>query len=156
MNKWLMVCGWRSGAPVERRLLSQWFLKITAYAQELLDAIETLDRWPDKVRLMQHNWLGRSKGALVRFPLIGTENNDNIDDDAIDSIEVFTTRPDTLYGAGFMAISPMHPLAMRRAESDPDLRAFLDECNRMGTSEAAIEAAEKKRFLYWTQSPTSL
>ena len=135
-------CGWRSGAPVERRLLSQWFLKITAYAQELLDAIESLDRWPDKVRLMQHNWLGRSKGALVRFPLIG-DNIDNIDDDAI---EVFTTRPDTLYGAGFMAISPMHPLAMRLAESDPDLRAFLDECNRMGTSEAAIEAAEKKGF----------
>ena len=131
-------CGWRSGAPVERRLLSQWFLKITAYAQELLDAIESLDRWPDKVRLMQHNWLGRSKGALVRFPLIGAENND--------AIEVFTTRPDTLYGAGFMAISPMHPLAMRLAESDPDLRAFLDECNRMGTSEAAIEAAEKKGF----------
>ena len=139
-------CGWRSGAPVERRLLSQWFLKITDFAQELLDAIESLDRWPDKVRLMQHNWLGRSKGALVRFPLIGTENNDNIDDDAIDAIEVFTTRPDTLYGAGFMAISPMHPLAMRLAESDPDLRAFLDECNRMGTSEAAIEAAEKKGF----------
>ena len=131
-------CGWRSGAPVERRLLSQWFLKITAYAQDLLDAIESLDRWPDKVRLMQHNWLGRSKGALVRFPLIGADNND--------AIEVFTTRPDTLYGAGFMAISPMHPLAMRRAESDPDLRVFLDECNRMGTSEAAIEAAEKKGF----------
>ena len=135
-------CGWRSGAPVERRLLSQWFLKITAYAQELLDAIESLDRWPDKVRLMQHNWLGRSKGALVRFPLIG-DNIDNIDDDAI---EVFTTRPDTLYGAGFMAISPMHPLAMRLAESDSALRDFLDECNRMGTSEAAIEAAEKKGF----------
>ena len=138
-------CGWRSGAPVERRLLSQWFLKITAYAQDLLDAIETLDRWPDKVRLMQHNWLGRSKGALVRFPLIGADN-DSIDNASIDAIEVFTTRPDTLYGAGFMAISPMHPLAMRLAESDPDLRAFLDECNRMGTSEAAIEAAEKKGF----------
>ena len=138
-------CGWRSGAPVERRLLSQWFLKITAYAQELLDAIESLDRWPDKVRLMQHNWLGRSKGALVRFPLIGADN-DSIDNASIDAIEVFTTRPDTLYGAGFMAISPMHPLAMRLAESDPDLRAFLDECNRMGTSEAAIEAAEKKGF----------
>ena len=133
-------CGWRSGAPVERRRLSQWFLKITAFAQELLDAIESLDRWPDKVRLMQHNWLGRSKGALVRFPLIGNNNNDN------DSIDVFTTRPDTLYGAGFMAISPMHPLAMRLAETDPDLRAFLDECNRMGTSEAAIEAAEKKGY----------
>ena len=138
-------CGWRSGAPVERRLLSQWFLKITAYAQELLDAIESLDRWPDKVRLMQHNWLGRSKGALVRFPLIGADN-DSIDNASIDAIEVFTTRPDTLYGAGFMAISPMHPLAMRLAESDPELRAFLDECNRMGTSEAAIEAAEKKGF----------
>ena len=133
-------CGWRSGAPVERRRLSQWFLKITAFAQELLDAIESLDRWPDKVRLMQHNWLGRSKGALVRFPLIGNNNNDN------DSIDVFTTRPDTLYGAGFMAISPMHPLAMRLAETDPNLRAFLDECNRMGTSEAAIEAAEKKGY----------
>ena len=129
-------CGWRSGAPVERRLLSQWFLKITAFTQDLLDAIETLDRWPDKVRLMQYNWIGRSKGALVRFPLIGADNNDGI--------EVFTTRPDTLYGAGFMAISPTHPLAIRLAKSDSDLRAFLDECNRMGTSEAAIEAAEKK------------
>ena len=133
-------CGWRSGGPVERRLLSQWFLKITAFAPDLLDAIETLDRWPDRVRLMQHNWIGRSNGAMVRFDL---------DDQApagFDQIEVFTTRPDTLYGAGFMAISATHPLAMALAEDNTKLKDFIDECNRMGTSEATIEAAEKKGF----------
>ncbi|MGB1036042.1 MAG: leucine--tRNA ligase, partial [Candidatus Puniceispirillales bacterium] len=131
-------CGWRSGAPVERRLLSQWFLKITAFAQDLLDAIETLDRWPDRVRLMQHNWIGRSTGAMVRFDLAGEAPS------GFDHIEVFTTRPDTLYGAGFMAISATHPLAMVLSENHPDLKDFVDECNRMGTSEATIEAAEKK------------
>ena len=110
-------CGWRSGAPVERRLLSQWFLKITAFAQDLLDSIETLDRWPDRVRIMQHNWIGRSTGALVKFPLA---HDPSLGDDIasnFDHIEVFTTRPDTLYGAGFMAISATHPLAMVLAKS---------------------------------------
>ncbi len=133
-------CGWRSGAPVERRLLSQWFLKITAFAQDLLDAIETLDRWPDRVRLMQHNWIGRSTGAMVRFDL------DAEAPEGFDHIEVFTTRPDTLYGAGFMAISATHPMAMALAEDNAELKDFVDECNRMGTSEATIEAAEKKGF----------
>jgi leucyl-tRNA synthetase len=139
-------CGWRSGAPVERRLLSQWFLKITAFAQDLLDSIETLDRWPDRVRIMQHNWIGRSTGALVKFPLA---YDPSLGDDILnhfEHIEVFTTRPDTLYGAGFMAISATHPLAMALAKSNPELQEFLDECNRMGTSEAMIEAAEKKGF----------
>jgi len=139
-------CGWRSGAPVERRLLSQWFLKITAFAQDLLDSIETLDRWPDRVRIMQHNWIGRSTGALVKFPLA---HDPSFGDDIVsnfDHIEVFTTRPDTLYGAGFMAISATHPLAMALAKTNPELQEFLDECNRMGTSEAMIEAAEKKGY----------
>ena len=137
-------CGWRSGAPVERRLLSQWFLKITAFAQDLLDSIETLDRWPDRVRLMQHNWIGRSTGALVKFNLAQTATSEALSE--FQHIEVFTTRPDTLYGAGFMAISATHPLAMALAKNNPELQAFLDECNRMGTSEAMIEAAEKKGY----------
>ncbi|CCG06910.1 leucine--tRNA ligase [Pararhodospirillum photometricum] len=128
--------GWRSGAPVERRKLSQWFLRITAYAQELLDAITTLDRWPEKVRLMQTNWIGRSEGARVRFALVGRE----------DGIEVFTTRPDTLFGASFCAVSANHPLAIELAAATPALADFLAECARMGTSEADIETAEKKGF----------
>ena len=132
-------CGWRSGAPVERRRLAQWFLKITDYAQELLDAIQHLDHWPDRVRLMQHNWLGRSRGAQVLFPIINAPPG-------FDHIEVFTTRPDTLYGAGFMAIAPDHPLAAALAEKNPKLADFIAECHKMGTSEAAIETAEKKGF----------
>ena len=97
--------GWRSGAPVERRRLAQWFLKITDFADDLLAAIDRLERWPDRVRLMQHNWIGKSDGARVRFML------DPIPVGEIDSIEVFTTRPDTLYGASFVAIAANHPLA---------------------------------------------
>jgi len=133
-------CGWRSGAPVERRLLSQWFLKITAFAEDLLQSIETLDRWPDRVRIMQHNWIGRSEGARVRFALAGGDVAGH------DHIEVFTTRPDTLFGASFLAIAANHPLALALAEHRPDLAAFIEECNRMGTSQATIEAAEKKGF----------
>ena len=129
-------CGWRSGAPVERRKLSQWFFKITAYADELLDAIETLDRWPEKVRLMQTNWIGRSEGARVRFPVVGRA----------DEIEVFTTRPDTLFGASFLAIAADHPLAIELGEGNLDLGEFRRECLRSGTSEEAIETAEKKGF----------
>ncbi|MEQ9334106.1 leucine--tRNA ligase [Thalassobaculum sp.] len=128
--------GWRSGALVEKRKLSQWFLRITHYAQDLLDALEGLDRWPDKVRLMQHNWIGRSEGARVRFELVGRD----------DSLEVFTTRPDTLYGASFCAVSPNHPLAAEAAASDPELAAFIAECNRSSTSEADIETAEKRGY----------
>ena len=101
--------GWRSGAPVERRKLSQWFLSISDYAEDLLKAIRKLEKWPDRVRLMQHNWIGRSEGATVSFEL---ENLDL-------QIEVFTTRPDTLYGASFIALSAQHPLASSWQENDP-------------------------------------
>ncbi|MGC6485908.1 MAG: leucine--tRNA ligase, partial [Candidatus Puniceispirillales bacterium] len=133
-------CGWRSGAPVERRLLSQWFLKITAFADELLTALEGLDRWPERVRLMQHNWIGRSEGARIRFGLAVN------DQDRTDEIEVFTTRPDTLFGASFLAIAANHPLSLSLAENNPELTAFIEECNRMGTAQASIEQAEKKGF----------
>ena len=128
--------GWRSGAPVEKRLLSQWFLKITAFASELLDALATLDRWPERVKLMQENWIGRSEGARVFFALSGRD----------DRLEVFTTRPDTLFGASFLAVAPNHPLAEELAKRDTKLRDFIAECNRMGTSEAAIETAEKMGY----------
>ncbi len=130
-------CGWRSGAPVERRLLAQWFLKITKYADDLLETLAELDRWPDQVRLMQANWINRSEGATVGFSLAGRT----------DSLDVFTTRPDTLFGASFCAIAANHPLALELAESDPELATFIERCSRMGTSEAAIEAAEKEGYL---------
>jgi leucyl-tRNA synthetase len=128
--------GWRSGAIVEKHLQSQWFLRITAFTEELLDALGGLDRWPERVRLMQENWIGRSEGARVFFAIAGQEER----------IEVFTTRQDTLFGASFLALSPNHPLALRLAEADPGLAAFIAECNRMGTSEAAIETAEKRGY----------
>lgn len=131
-------CGWRSGAPVERRLLSQWFLKITAFSEELLKALEGLDRWPERVRIMQHNWIGKSEGARIRFPI--TEAPSEIDQ----TIEVFTTRPDTLFGASFIALAANHPIILALAENNDELTAFVEECNRMGTSQATIEAAEKK------------
>ena len=137
-------CGWRSGAPVERRLLSQWFLKITEYADDLLDAIEGLDRWPDRVRLMQQNWIGRSEGARVRFAICGDIAEDIAAE--ADNIEVFTTRPDTLYGASFVAVAANHPLAIAVAEGNAKAKAFLAECAKLGTSEAAVETAEKKGF----------
>jgi len=133
--------GWRSGADVEQRKLSQWFLKITHYAEDLLKAIEGLDRWPDKVRVMQHNWIGRSEGARVQWPLVNADKSDRGE-----SLEVFTTRPDTLFGASFCAISAQHPLAAKLAETNPDLAEFIAECGRTGTSTAAIEMAEKKGF----------
>ncbi|HEX6843347.1 MAG TPA: leucine--tRNA ligase [Stellaceae bacterium] len=128
--------GWRSGALVEKRLLSQWFLRITHYADDLLDALKTLERWPERVRLMQENWIGRSEGARVFFPVQGRDER----------LEIFTTRPDTLYGASFCALSPSHPLAQELASANPALAEFIAECNRMGTSEAVLEAAEKKGF----------
>jgi len=129
-------CGWRSGAPVERRKLSQWFLKITEFADDLLAALPTLDRWPDKVRTMQENWIGRSAGAKLTFKLAGRP----------EGIEIFTTRPDTLFGASFAAISPDHPLAAKLAEGDAGLADFIAECRRTGTSEAVIETAEKRGY----------
>ncbi|MGB1181508.1 MAG: leucine--tRNA ligase, partial [Candidatus Puniceispirillaceae bacterium] len=127
--------GWRSGAPVERRQLFGWFLKITDYADSLLSAIDRLDRWPDRVRLMQQNWIGKSQGASIRF---------SVTEAGYDDVEVFTTRPDTLYGASFIALSPQHPLAIKLAETNENIAAFLTECAKTGTSEAAIEKAEKK------------
>jgi leucyl-tRNA synthetase len=131
--------GWRSGALVEKRLLSQWFLKITDFAEELLQGIETLDRWPERVRLMQANWIGRSEGARVFFTLLG-------DGFAGEQLEIFTTRPDTLFGAAFCALSANHPVARRLGEEDPAIAAFNAECNRMGTSEVAVETAEKQGY----------
>jgi leucyl-tRNA synthetase len=133
--------GWRSGAIVEQRELTQWFLKITNYSQELLDALDTLDRWPEKVRLMQKNWIGRSEGLLVRFALDAkTAPNGESE------LEVFTTRPDTLFGAKFMAIAPDHPLAAAAAKKNPKLAAFIDECRHRGTAQADIDTAEKLGF----------
>jgi leucyl-tRNA synthetase len=133
--------GWRSGALVEQRELSQWFFKITDYSQELLDALDGLDRWPEKVRLMQKNWIGRSEGLLVRFALEAktTPNGES-------ELEVFTTRPDTLFGAKFMAIAPDHPLAAAAAKNNPKLAAFIEECRHRGTALAEIETAEKLGF----------
>ena len=131
--------GWRSGAPVERRKLSQWFLKITDFAEDLLEGLEGLDQWPDKVRLMQENWIGKSRGLQFRFRLAEAVG-------ANESVEVFTTRPDTIFGASFVAIAAGHPLAQAVAASDPEAAAFIAECQRGGTSLAEIEAAEKKGF----------
>ncbi|MEK9646593.1 MAG: leucine--tRNA ligase, partial [Alphaproteobacteria bacterium] len=134
--------GWRSGAPVEKRLLSQWFFRITEYAQELLDALSTLERWPEKVRLMQANWIGRSEGLRFAFDVVGKDAAQP--PASSERIEVYTTRPDTIFGASFCAISPEHALAGKLAANNPELSAFIEECGRMGTSEAAIEQAEKR------------
>jgi leucyl-tRNA synthetase len=131
--------GWRSGAQVERRKLAQWFLKITDFAEELLEGLEGLDQWPDKVRLMQENWIGKSRGLQFRFRLAEAV-------DSIDGVEVFTTRPDTIFGASFVAIAAGHPIAQAVAQADPKAAAFIAECQRGGTSLAEIEAAEKKGY----------
>jgi leucyl-tRNA synthetase len=131
--------GWRSGALVERRKLSQWFLRITAFAEELLDGLDDLDQWPDKVRLMQENWIGRSQGLRFRFGLVEPVAGE-------ESFEVFTTRPDTIFGASFAAISPDHPIARALAEGNEALAAFIAECKQGGTTAAELETAEKKGF----------
>ena len=128
--------GWRSGAPVERRKLSQWFLKITDFADELLIGLGTLDKWPDKVRLMQENWIGKSQGLKCTFRFPG----------GTDGIDVFTTRPDTMFGASFVAIAADHPVAQKLAANAPDLQAFVEECRKGGTTAADIETAEKRGF----------
>ncbi len=135
--------GWRSGAQVEKKLLSQWFFKITDYAQELLTALDGLDRWPERVRLMQANWIGRSEGARINFDL-ATPVDAPVD--AIRKVEVYTTRPDTLYGMSFLAIAPEHPLAAAVAARDAKAAEFIAECRRMGTSEAIIETMEKRGY----------
>src|ERR1700722_3465022 len=131
--------GWRSGALVEKKQLSQWFLKITAYAQDLLDALATLDRWPERVRLMQERWIGRSEGARLTFLLVQPEA-------CFEGGEVYTTRPDTLFGMSFLALAPEHPLSAAVAARDPKAAEFIAECRRLGTSEAAIETAEKRGY----------
>ena len=129
--------GWRSGAPVERRKLSQWFLKITDFADELLEGLSTLEEWPDKVRLMQENWIGKSQGLKCRFAFPGSNG---------DGIDVFTTRPDTMFGASFVAIAADHPVAQELATNAPELQAFIEECRKGGTTAADIETAEKMGF----------
>ena len=131
--------GWRSGALVEQKELTQWFLKITDVSEELLSGLDGLDRWPEKVRLMQKNWIGKSEGCLLRFILNKNETSHN-------HIDVFTTRPDTLFGAKFIAIAPDHPIASTLAKNDHELKSFIEECQRGGTSIAALETAEKKGF----------
>jgi leucyl-tRNA synthetase len=133
--------GWRSGAVVEQREMNQWVFKITKYSQELLDALDNLDRWPDKVRLMQRNWIGRSEGMLVRFALdAATAPNGESE------LKVFTTRPDTLFGAKFMAIAADHPLALAAGVKNPELAAFIAETKRQGTAQEIIDTAEKQGF----------
>ena len=132
--------GWRSGALVEQRELVQWFFKISDLAEDLLDEIDHLDGWPDKVRLMQRNWIGRSEGMHVQFEIVPNEKSSE------SVLEIFTTRPDTLYGASFMALSPDHPLTTALAAKDPALKAFVAECHRLGTATEVIEKAEKKGY----------
>jgi len=127
--------GWRSGAPVERRKLNQWFLKTTAFSEELLSALQELPNWPERVKLMQEKWIGKSIGATIDFTLSNGEK-----------LEVYTTRPDTLFGMSFAAISPGHPLAQELARTNKKMAEFIEECNRIGTSEEAIEKAEKRGF----------
>ncbi|MBA2398140.1 MAG: leucine--tRNA ligase [Bradyrhizobium sp.] len=133
--------GWRSGAVVEQREMNQWVFKITKYSQELLDALDTLDRWPDKVRLMQRNWIGRSEGLLLRFALDAATTPAGESE-----LKIFTTRPDTLFGAKFMAIAPDHPLAMAAAMKNPKLAEFIAEVKRIGTAQEIIDTAEKQGF----------
>jgi leucyl-tRNA synthetase len=131
--------GWRSGAEVERRELTQWFFKISDMSEELLDALDTLDDWPAKVKLMQANWIGKSRGLQFAFSTIDAP-------DGFDRIEVYTTRPDTLMGASFVGISPDHPLAKHLEKDNAELAAFNADCRKGGTTEEALEKAEKKGF----------
>ena len=126
--------GWRSGAVVEKREIPQWFLKITDYAQELLDGLDTLPGWPDAVKTMQRNWLGRSEGLEIHFAVAGEA----------EPLTVFTTRPDTLMGVTFVSIAGEHPLALKAAQGNPKLAAFLDELKHGGVSEAELETQEKR------------
>ena len=125
--------GWRSGAIVEKREIPQWFLKITAYAQELLDGLDNLPGWPDSVKTMQRNWIGRSEGLEIAFAVNGEA-----------PVTIFTTRPDTLMGVSFLSIAAEHPLALKAARDNPALAAFIEECRHGGTAEADLETQEKK------------
>ncbi|MGZ6050283.1 MAG: leucine--tRNA ligase, partial [Phenylobacterium sp.] len=133
--------GWRSGAVVEKRKLTQWFLRITDYAEPLLEGLKGLDRWPDKVRLMQENWIGKSQGLRLHWKLGGDAPGG-----FEEGLEVYTTRPDTLFGASFVAVAPDHPLAAEIAARDPKAAAFIEQCRKGGVSEADIETAEKQGY----------
>ena len=124
--------GWRSGAIVEKREIPQWFLKITAYAQELLDGLDNLPGWPDSVKTMQRNWIGRSEGLEIAFAVEGEA-----------PVTIFTTRPDTLMGVSFLSVAAEHPLALKAARDNPEVAAFIEECRHGGTAEADIETREK-------------
>jgi len=126
--------GWRSGVPVQKREIQQWFLRITDYAQELLDAIDGLDGWPEQVRTMQRNWIGRSEGVYMDFGIQGSD----------EKLGIYTTRPDTVMGVTYMAVAAEHPLARRVAEGNPKLAVFIEECRQGGISEAEIETMEKR------------
>ena len=132
--------GWRSGAVVEQRELTQWFFKISDYAEELLEALDGLTEWPEKVRTMQRNWIGKSEGLRLRFELVPDAAT------ATTNIEVFTTRPDTIFGASFLALSPDHPLTAELAANNAELAEFVAECRRIGTATEAIETAEKRGY----------
>ena len=126
-------CGWRSGAPVEKKEISQWYMKITDYAEELLADIQKLDGWPDAVKMMQTNWIGKSVGLDIKFKLTDSE-----------ALTVYTTRPDTLLGVTYLAIAAEHPLAIKAGKGSSEIQMFLEECKKMETAEAAIETMEKK------------
>ena len=129
--------GWRSGAVVEKRKLNQWFLKITQFADELLDGLGTLEHWPDKVRLMQENWIGKSVGLQFRFQPVAPFDT---------AIEVYSTRPDTIFGASFVAVAADHPVAQALAAGNADAAAFIEKCKQGGTTAAELETAEKLGF----------
>ncbi|MDN3517320.1 leucine--tRNA ligase [Aquisalimonas lutea] len=126
--------GWRSGATVERRAIPQWFLRITDYADELLEALDELPGWPEQVRAMQRNWIGRSEGVELEFPVVGRDR----------ALDVYTTRPDTLYGVTYMGLAPEHPLTQELAQADPEIAAFVAECNKAGVAEATVATMEKR------------
>ena len=125
--------GWRSGAPVEKKKMNGWFLKISDFANDLLNEIENLKSWPDRVKTMQKNWIGKSKGATIKFKVNNSDQN----------VEIFTTRPDTIFGATFIAISPQHPLASEIGKKDERAQEFINFCIKQSTSEIDIEKAEK-------------
>ncbi|WP_221801193.1 leucine--tRNA ligase [Oceanobacter mangrovi] len=127
-------CGWRSGAPVVRKEIPQWFIKITDYAEELLDDLDQLDGWPEKVKAMQRNWIGKSRGVQMKFGIEGRA----------EKLEVYTTRPDTLMGVSYVAVAAGHPLAKEAAANNPELAAFIEECNHAGTAEVDLATKEKK------------
>ena len=132
--------GWRSGAVVERRKLNQWFLKISDFSDDLLDGLEKLDKWPDKVKLMQRNWIGKSSGAVFSFKILGKFTK------IASEIKVYTTRPDTLFGASFCAVAPDHEIATAISQDNDDALNFIKECQKIASSEEAIEKVEKEGF----------